>query len=179
MRWKLVGCVLAAGLLTACASVDSSASRTDPDARARARMVRNFDPGARDAIADELRAAEMRYASGDVDDATWTVTEIYQETGDARAAEVLGKFALSEGRFGAAEGHFEDALEDAFDDEQLARLDDLGRLAGGFRAYERGALAEAERLWSAIREPSVRSALAQARTPVRDEPRGVVRGGVR
>jgi len=179
MRWELTACVLATGLLVGCASVASHPTVNEADAREQRRMARNLEPGERDRIADELRAAELRYASGDTDGAVGTVIEIHDATGDPRAAEVLGKFALSEGRFGAAERHFEDARQVARSDRQKERLEDLLRLAGGFRAYERGALAEAQQRWAAIRDPDVRSALARARATPPNERSGVAQGGAR
>jgi hypothetical protein len=181
MRWNLAACVLTTGLLAGCASAVSPGEFEHTETRARARMARNLDPGERDRVADELRAAELRYAAGAPDEATWTVTELYDLTGDSRAAEVLGKFALTEGRFGAAERHFEDAGEAALEDgfAQRRRLDDLLHLVRGFRAYERGALDDAQQFWAAIADPAMRTALARARSFDADEPVRLVRGGAR
>ena len=181
MRWNLAACVLATGLLAGCASAVSPGDVEHSETRAQERMARTLHPGERDRVADELRAAELRYAAGERDDATWTVTELHDLTGDSRAAEVLGKFALTEGRFGAAERHFEDAGEAAFEDDfaQRRRLDDLLHLVRGFRAYERGALEDAQQFWAAIADPAMRTDLARARSFDTDERLRLVRGGAR
>ena len=82
--------------------------------------------------------------------------------------------------FADAERHLQAARELADDDpSQRDRLDDLLRMTSGFRAYERGAVGEAERHWDAIRDPAVRNAVDRARGPMDSGASGVAHGGAR
>ena len=179
MRSELAACALVAGLLVGCAST-SGPPDVERNPRDTARMTRNLEPGVRDKIADELRAAEMRFLGGAADEAWDTVTRLYEDTGDPRALEVLGKLSLYEGRFADAERHLQAARELSTNDAaQRDRLDDLIRMTAGFLAYERGAVGEAERHWDAIRDPAVRDAVDRARGPFDSDAAAVARGGAR
>ena len=112
----------------------------------------------------QLREAEEEYIAGRRGDAVRTVEALHAETGDARVAEVLGKFALMEGEFESAL----ELLRSAKSDHDLGspasrRVSDLIRLADGFVAYEAGALGRAEASWSEIEGSEVRLALTHAR----------------
>jgi hypothetical protein len=179
MRSELAALALVAGLLAGCATT-SGPEPAERDARETARLARNLDPALRDRIADELRAAEMRFLAGFADEAWDTVVRIHDDTGDPRALEVLGKLSLYEGRFADAERHLQAARELSADDPvQRDRIDDLIRMTAGFLAYERGAIGEAERHWDAIRDPGVRAAVDRARAPLHDDEAAVAAGGVR
>lgn len=87
---------------------------------------------------------------------------------DPRAAELLGKVALGQGRFNDAAPLFESARIFYTLDDDSQRASDLLQLANGLAAYGEGRVSEARRNWSRIQDPALRAQFEQAYASVVD-----------
>ena len=81
---------------------------------------------------------------------------------DPQAAELLGKVAISQGRFTDAAQMFESARALYTLDDDRQRASDLLWLTHGLAAYGEGNVSEARRNWGRIQSPALRAQFERA-----------------